>query len=318
MAATTLTGSVGNTTFSFPVSTVIQQQYAQMIIGSINGSTELVTGYGGVVTSSTVVDVGPNSVISGNASVSSVQLLLAGQSGSYLTSGTGVSTVVAADNSNSKVINSNAGGTLVAVTGAGKATLQGSAGDNQFTTGVNGQDQVTLGGLTNSLASNGADTVTVGGPSTIMASAYGSDNISLTSGTTLQFINNSAASVLDSITGASGATVSVSGAGQTSVTSGTGPETFYVDTSAGNVTLNGGNQTTDTFEFARNATNASAQDVVSNFATGDKVLIHNYSSYGVAASPGNPAGSVLVLSDGSQITFTNLSPAALSQTVKVF
>ncbi len=108
----------------------------------------------------------------------------------------------------------------------------------------------------------------------------------------------------------------MAGAGNTSVTSGTGPEAFFVDTSAGNVTPNGGSQTTATFEFVENANTATLQGLVNNFAAGDAVNVHGYRSYNITAQPGNPAGSVLILSNGSQITFSNVSVAMLQQTVK--
>ena len=319
MAATTVTGAIGGTPITFLASTSLQQILAQQILASATGTTAaLVTGSGGFLTSSTTIDISTTgSVLSGNASVPSATVLLDGQNGSYVTGGTTLSTVVAADNSNSSITNSNPNGGLIAVTGAGGNVLNGAAGANQFITGTGGNDFVFLDGVSNSLTSNGSDAVLVGGPSTVTAAAGGADNIFMTSSTTLAFINGSKAPTVDSVTGAAGGTITLAGTGSTSVTSGAGPETFFVDTSAGNVTLNGLSQTSDTFEFIKDANTSTGAVTVNNFATGDSVNVHGYAGYNVTASATNPAGSVLVLSDGSQVTFSNVSVAALQQTVKV-
>ena len=320
MASVTVTGAVGGTGIFFPASTSFQTALKQQILGSAFSSltTTFISGSGGVLTSGLVVDISSSgSVLSGASSIPSAQVALGGQDGVYITGGTALSTVVAADNSNSSVVNDNPNGGLIAATGAGGNVLLGLAGENNFTTGLAGQDVVYLSGAANSLTTNGSDAVLVGGPSTVTAAPSGIDNVLLTSGTTLAFINGSASGTTDSITGAANGTIVVAGTGSTSIASGIGPETFYVDTSAGNVTLNGSLQATDTFEFVKNASSASANLAVNNFASGDAVNVHGYAGFNVTAAAGNPAGSVLQLSDGSQVTFSNLSAATLQQTIKV-
>jgi hypothetical protein len=214
-------------------------------------------------------------------------------------------------------VNNNPNGGLIAATGAGGNVLLSLAGESNFTTGIVGQDVVVLNGAANALSSNGSDAVLVGGPSTITAAASGIDNVLMTTGTTLNFINGSTLGATDSITGAANGTVVVAGTGATSIASATGPETFFVDTSAGNVTLNGNLQANDTFEFVKNLDHATANVVVNNYAAGDTLNIHGYTGFNPVALAANPAGSMLQLSDGSQVTFSDLSVASLQAAVKV-
>ena len=319
MAATTIPGAVGNTTFTFSGSTGLQNALAQQIIASATGLTaNLITGTtGGTVTSSTTIDLGTGGILSGSASVPVSNVVLAGTGVTYVTGGSASSLVVAADNSQATIINTNPTGFLTAATGAGPNILVGFGAGDAFTTGNGGNDTVLMYGTTNTLTSNGSDAVLVGGPSTITAGANGVDSILLQQPTTLSFINGSKAGTVDSITGAAGSSVTLAGTGSTSVTSGAGPETFFVDTSAGNVTLNGNLQTTDTFEFVKDATTGTNATTVNSFQAGDNVFVHNYAGYNVTASASNAANSVLVLSDGSQVTFSNVSVATLQATVKV-
>jgi hypothetical protein len=347
MALVTVTGSFGNTSVVFPTSTAIQTALAQQVLeaafsavttqlvtgpggattspavfniiasGSASAATELVTGLGGLITSPLVVDIATSTnVLTGTAAIPTAQVALGGQSGVYITGGTAVSTVVAADNTGSSIVNDSSSSALLAATGAGGNVLLGLSGANNFSTGTLGNDIVYLDGAANSLTSNGSDAVLVGGPSTVTAALTGSDNILLTYGTTLNFINGSQSGAVDSITGAANSTVVAAGYGAESIASGIGPETFYVDTSAGNVTLNGNLQGNDIFEFVKNHDNATANIVVNNLGSGDALNLHGYGSFNVAPAAGNAAGSVLMLSDGSQVTFNNVSTAVLQQTIK--
>ena len=326
MAAVTINGSINGIPLSFLAS------YSQQagLAASIFAASGAVISNGGFLTSNNTIDLGgPGSVLTGTAAFgtgpgTAAAMVALGANGTqgeqYYTGTSADSSVTAADNSNSTIVNDNPFGNLVAVTGAGPNVLAGFEGGNTFTTGPGGNDQVILDGATNSLTSNGSDAVLVGGPSTITAGATGVDSVLMTAGTTLAFINGSNTATTDSITGAANATINLAGTGNTSVTSGSGPETFFVDTSAGNTTLNGNLQTTDTFEFVKNASvtgaTATGMVTVNNFAAGDAVDVHNYGSYGVTAAAGNPSGSVLVLSDGSKVTFSNVSVATLQATVK--
>ena len=327
MPSVTVTGSTGTPAF-FLTSTPVQSAFAQQILGAAftavtnqlavsSFAGQVVTG-GGPLTSGLILDLATSgSVLTGTSSVPSALVALGGLNGVYVNGGTAVSTVVAADGSNSSVVNDNPGGALLAATGAGGNVLLGLTGANNFNTGLGGQDIVFLDGAANSLTSNGSEAVLVGGPSTITAAASGIVNVALTASTTLDFINGSKPGLVDSITGAANGAVVVAGYGATSIASGTGPEVFFVDTSSGNVTLNGNLQNTNTFEFVHNVTNATGNVLVNNFAAGDAVNIHGYTSFTVAAAAGNPLGSVLQLSDGSQVTFGNVTATTLQTAVKV-
>ena len=174
-----------------------------------------------------------------------------------------------------------------------------------------------LNGKANALTSNGSDGVFVGGPRTVMAAASGLDDIHLGAKATLSFLNLSAPTAVDSITGAANATIAIAGLGNTSVTAGAGSETFVVDTSAGNVTLNAGLQADDVFSFTKGSATGMARTLVVNFAAGDQVLLHGYTGYNVMALTGPQSGSMLALSDGSQVTFNNVANATLMAALKV-
>ena len=259
--------------------------------------------------------------ITGTAAVPLVRVLLDNPNATYVTGGTAASTVVATDGTPVTIVNNNPGGALIAVTGAADGTagnlLEGLSGANQFITGSGGRDAVLLNGVVNNLTTNGADAVLVGGPSTIDATASGLDTVAMTAGTSLGFINQSTTPAADSIAGAANATVLLVGGGNTSITAGAGSESFFVDTAAGNVTLNGNPGGADAFTFIKDAPVASAQALVTNFTAADVVAVHGYAGFNVQASAATPGAAMLALSDGSQVTFTNVSVAALQQAVRV-
>ena len=328
MASVTVSGG-GSTPLFFRTSTPLQTALAQQILGAaLNVATSelttalftggIVTGIGGAITAASTVDLSSSvSTLTGTSSIPIAQVALDGQDGIYITGTTNVSTVVAADNSNSSIVNDHSSAALLAGTGAGGNVLLGLAGANNFTTGFAGQDIVLLSGASNSLTSNGSEAVLVGGSSTITSAASGIVNVALTSGTTLDFINGSRPGAIDSIMGSAGGTVVVAGYGASSITSGTGAEAFYVDTSSGNVTLNGNLSGGDVFEFVKNLNTASGLVAVNNFAPTDSIYIHGYNGSTVSAATGNPSGSMLQLSDGSQINFSNVSSTLLQQTIKI-
>ena len=319
MAGVTITGAIGSTPVFFPTSTSLQTALAQQILGAAfsTSTTELVTGAGGAITGPLVLDLSASgTVLLGAASITGAQIALGGQDGTYITRGSAFSAVVAADGSNSSVVNDTATSGLTAATGIGGNVLLGLAGVNQFISGIGGQDVVILNGAANNLQSNGTDAVLVGGPTTISAATSGLENIVLTGGTTLAFTNGTKAGSVDSITGAANGSVIVAGTGATSITAGIGPESFFLDTSSGNVTLTGSLQAGSTLEFIKNLDKASANITVNTVQTGQVVDIHGYTGFNVASLSGNAGGSLLQLSDGSQVTFNNVSVAALQQSVK--
>ncbi len=283
------------------------------------------TGAGGSLTSTYTTDISQTgSILTGPAPGGSAQVLLNGQFGTFFT-GVGspptasTSIVVAADNTNSSIVNDNPFGGLIVQTGAGGNVLLGLAGQNNFFTGTGGSDVVVLDGASNTLTTHGADAVLVGGPSTVTAAGNGLDNVLMTTGTNLAFINGTTIpGAVDSVTGAANASITLAGTGSTSVASGAGPEAFYVDTGAGKVTLNGNLQTSDAITLLKDAatTPGTAAVTVNNFA-GSTVNVHGYAgaefTVGGAASG---VGSTLTLTDGSSVTFTNLSTAQLTAVTK--
>ena len=320
--AVTVTGTVGGQSVSFPTNSALQLALAQSILAGAAGPTGLLIGASATSASASgfTVVTGNGDVVTGNPNGSLTQVALAGQGDVYINGAApgSISIVTAADNSNSSVVNANPIGGLIAATGAGGNVLEGLAGQNNFTTGVGGNDIVILNGASNTLTTNGSDAVLVGGPSTITAASGGVDNVLMTTGTTLAFINASRAGLVDTITGASGGLVVLAGTGSTSVASGAGPESFFVDTAAGNVTLNGNLQANDAFTFIKDAatTPGSANVVVTNFAAGDAVNVHGYAGAQFTIGSTAAGGSVLALTDGSTVTFTNVSAATLAATVK--
>ena len=318
MAGSTVSGSFGNVNVAVNTSSDVQKSLASQILNAeSSGNPVVFTTASGSLTNKTAVVSGMQSLVSGASSVPSASVLLDGQYDTYINNGTALSTVVAADNSNSTVINANPHGALFAATGAGANVLAGFVQANQFVTGAGGQDVVYLNGTMNTLTSNGADAVMVGGPSTVTASAGGLDTIAMTTGTTLSFVNGSQPSAVDSITGAANATINVAGSGSTSITAGAGKESFFVDTASGNVTLTANQHATDMFTFTAEGASGSNQTTIVNFAAGDGLLLHGYTGYSVNQLPGNPSGAVLSLSDGSKVTFNDASSATIAAAIKL-
>ena len=243
-------------------------------------------------------------------------MLLDSAGGTYVTELTGVSTVVAADNTNSTIVNNNLGGGLIAVTGAGQNTIEGLGGANQVITGTGGVDTVLLEGGANSLTSNGDDVVQIAGPTTVTAAAGGLVNLQLQNGTTLAFVNQSAVGLPSTVTGAAGMIMDLAGPGSTSINAGLGTEYFFVDTSAGNVTLNANPFLADALTLVSDAPAATANIVVNGLGTGDLVAIHGYAAYNITAAAANPANAVLALSDGSMVTFVNTPVAAVASVLR--
>ena len=247
----------------------------------------------------------------GSAAVPLAEVILANADATYVTNLSSVSIVVAVDGAQATIINNNPGGAMIAVTGAGQNQIQGRAGANQIITGTGGTDSVILGGGSNSLTSNGADTVQVSGPSTITAGAGGTDAIQILNNAALAFLNTSASPVASTLFGAAGCVVDLVGPGSTSISAGAGQEYYFVDTSAGNVTLNVNPFANDALTLVADANNGGAAIQVNGLGTASLVAIHGYGSYTVTQSTTAPGSAVLGLSDGTQVTFTGVSTAAV-------
>ncbi len=324
MAAFTVTGSLGGVPISINTNTALQTALAQQILSASTAAGLVSTGGAVALSQVNTVVTGVGTTVTALPTETAASVVLDGQFDIFVSGSTnpptaGTAIVVAADNSNSAIVNNNPLGGLIAQTGAGGNVLLGLAGQNNFFTGVGGQDIVFLDGAVNTLTTRGADDVFVGGPSTVTAAATGLDSINMTTGTNLAFINQTTLpGAVDSIAGAANNAIVVAGTGSTSISSGAGPEAFYIDTGAGNVTLNGNLQTNDALTFIKDAatTPGTANITVNNFA-GSAVNVLGYSgaafTVGAAASG---VGSTLALTDGSHVTFTNLTVAQLTAITK--
>ncbi len=253
--------------------------------------------------------------IEGSAAVPGAQVLIDNPDATYVTDLTGLSVVVATDNIQATIINNNPSGALLAATGAGENSLQGLTGANQFITGNGGVDDVVLNGSFNELTSNGNDAVNIAGPSTVTAAAGGDDGIQLSANATLAFLNESGSPMQSVVDGATNTITDLVGSGATSVTAGAGLEYYFVDTSAGNVTLNANPNAVTAMTFVHDAAVGTANITVQNFSLNDIVAITGYAGASAVTSPTNSANSVLLLSDGSSVTFTNVPVTTLQAVV---
>ena len=253
--------------------------------------------------------------IEGSGAVPGAQVLIDNPDATFVTDLTGLSVVVATDNIQATIINNNVGGALLAATGAGENSLQGLTGANQFITGIGGVDDVVLDGSYNKLTSNGNDAVNIAGPATVTAAAGGDDGIQLFTGATLAFLNGSSSPMQSVINGAPSTITDLVGSGSTSVTAGTGTEYYFVDTSAGNVTLNANPNAQTAITFVHDAAQSTANITVQNFSLNDYIAISGYSGANAVTSPTNGANSVLLLSDGSTVTFTGVPVTTLQAVV---
>ncbi len=322
----TIQGSAGGQTLILNTSASAQQAVAQVIFASAAASvynTATATTGGPADASGNYYSVvtAANSKLQGDPDGTGTQyVLLDGSDDIYLTNGAVNSVVAAADDSNATIVNKSAGANLVAATGAGDNVLAGLAGHNSFTTGAGGVDAIVLKGTTNTLDSYGNDTVAAVGPSAIYAGSTATDTIAVGSGATLSFTNASAAPRVDSIQGATGSTITIAGPGNTSVTAGSGPEVFYVDTAAGNVTLNAKLSTSDSITFVKDSLASgpsTANITVTNFTLSDMINLHGYAGTGYSLSSNTAGFAVLNLSDGSTVSFSNVTAAQLQGKIKI-
>lgn len=325
----TVTGSAGGQAVKVTASSQLQAAFAQQILTASAASASasqsappqsIQANASGPITLTSSVAVDTSTVahvVSGSADVPVAQIVMAGSNGAYVTGETRLSTVIAADHSSSAIVNSNPNSGLIAITGAGPNAIAGFAGVNQFVTALEGHDVVIMNGVSNDLTTGGQDAVLVGGPSTTTAAAGGADNVLMTSGTTLAFTNNSA--LVSTVTGAAGAAVSLFGSGSTLVVAGDGAENFNVFSATGNVSLRGSLSGSDTFTFMQDANNATstASHVVSNFTERDTVQLRGYAGYTVQDDQSNPNGSVMTLSDGTTVTFTDASAGTVQAHLKI-
>jgi Ca2+-binding RTX toxin-like protein len=101
--------------------------------------------------------------------------------------------------------------------------------------------------------------------------------------------------------------------GSSLIIAGSGNDTLVAGGGPGATTMTGGSGT-DTFVFFKQAS-AGGPDIIANFTASDRVFIEGYASTGSASALVNSAavgsGNVtLTLSDGTTVTFANLSSAS--------
>lgn len=330
MANTTVT--IGRQSFSVPTSS---DAGTSLVLGIFNSAQLLPLGYAlssptnsalaeivplsppNVVvapTTTTVIDINPiaHTVTGGGGTQ---QVLLNGANATYLTGKSLSSFIVAADNTNSTIVNNTTNGSMVAVTGAGASAVVGGGSANAIATGPGGSNAVLLNGTANSLDSSGTDQIIIDGRtarvSLVAVEATGTDTISLVNGASVNLVNNSA--FIATVSGSNGSQVTVSGSGNTQVTAGTGNEILNATASTGNVTLTGGSGNTvmaggkgsDTFSFVRGQ--AGGQYTIVNFTAADTLALTGYGPTGAITGETLSGGSVvLTLADSSRITFQSL------------
>lgn len=324
----TVTGALGNRAVSIPVAaslagltrSALATQGAMMATGpaTANSSAPVL-----------VADSALPLAITGTAT-SAPELILAGQNTSYATGTSAAALVIAADDTNSHIANTNPTGSLRALTGAGFSTLIGGGLNNAFQTGAGGQDSVqfSAGALTtqaNLLLSAGQDTVSIAGPASggtqanmISVLDGGRDAVTLGQGTTLTFID--ASTLASTVTGAANSSVTMSGGGNAVLVAGAGPERFDASASTGNVTLVAGTGTdtlaggsgADIFQFVRGAAGGTA--TILDFSGHDTLHLQGYGANPITAETAIPGGLQITLADNTTVLLQNvtaLNPAQI-------
>jgi Ca2+-binding RTX toxin-like protein len=203
-------------------------------------------------------------------------------------------------------------GSLTFVGGAGTATVLGGTGSESLTAGS--------GGIV--FADNTAPSATINGSSgtvTIFGSSGASDFLTGTAGTAASpdFLIAGAGNETLNGSGNSGAQFLAMGSASVSASliAGSGADTLVAGSGPGSATMTGGSGS-DTFVFFKQAA-GGAKDVVNNFTPNDSVFIEGYAAGSAAAllqaATVGAGGVTLTLSDGTSVTFSNLtSPSQLS------
>lgn len=261
-----------------------------------SGSGNLIFGTSTSVTGSMVVnESGTNDTIIGGANPTTV-------------TATGTSTVVG---SGPQVF---AGpGDMTFVGGAQMATILGGGGSESITAGAGG---VVFAANTanNATVNSGTGGATIFGAPNIQVNLVGSfgtaahPNVLLAAGgnETLNAAGSSSSNIFVSHSG--------TGTANTQMIGGSGNDTMVAGAGAGSVTMTGG-AGSDVYAFFKNSV---ATDVVKDFASGESIFIEGYATTSSAAqllanATVNGAagpGVTLGLSDGTTITFSNLTSAS--------
>jgi Ca2+-binding RTX toxin-like protein len=200
-------------------------------------------------------------------------------------------------------------GNLNFVGGAGTSSILGGAGSESITAGSGG---VVFG-------ANGETTATVNsgtGGATIFGTTGSSVNL-VGSGGIIDYLIAGAGNETLNASGSSSSNFFASGPGTVpasiNMIGGSGNDTMVAGAGAGSTTMTGG-AGNNAFVFFKQAT-GGASDVISDFNSNDSVDIEKYASTGSASALQNAAtvgsgGVTLTLSDGTSVTFSNLTNAA--------
>lgn len=202
-------------------------------------------------------------------------------------------------------------GSLTFVGGAGTATVLGGTGAESLTAGS--------GGIL--FADNTATSATItsgtgGGSVTIFGSSGAADYLTGTAGTSASPDFLIAGGGNETLSGANSSGAEFLAIGSASVSAsliaGSGNDTLVAGQGPGSATMTGGSGS-DTFVFFKQAA-GGAHDVVSNFTASDSVFIEGYGAGSAAAllqaATVGAGGVTLTLSDGTSVTFSNLTSTA--------
>jgi Ca2+-binding RTX toxin-like protein len=209
-------------------------------------------------------------------------------------------------------VNGTGSVSLTFLGGSGTATVLGGAGTNNVTAGSGGVVFGADAGST-STVNAGTGTVTIFG-------ATGSDvNLTGAGTATTAKPDYAVAGPGSETLNASGSTGNVWLSVNTTVSSssvtmnaGSGNDTLIAGSAPGSVTMTGGSGS-DAFVFFKQAA-GGAKDVINNFTANDSVFIEGYAAGSAAALQAaatvGTGGVTLTLSDGTSVTFSNLTSAS--------
>jgi hypothetical protein len=200
------------------------------------------------------------------------------------------------------------------VGGAGSATamasVMGGPGANSVNAGPGGL-VYQVGSSNNSTVNTGASgTATVFGASNTQVNLVGSGSSTVVAGGGNETLN--AAGSAGPIWLSVGANVTTPGS-TVVMNAGSGNDTLIAGSGAGSFNMTGGSGA-DAFVFFKQAA-GGAHDIINNFTQADSVFIEGYSTANSAVSLQQAAtvgagGLTLTLSDGTAVTFSNLTSAS--------
>jgi Ca2+-binding RTX toxin-like protein len=301
-----LTGQNQTVSVGGSASTVTAAGSGDVVIGGSSTLNVTVTGTADTIQagsgSSTVVSGGSGTLINGG---SGPLVVMESGTGNTITGGSGATTVTA---STATFVAGGSGG-LTFVGGLGTATVVGGGGVDTVTPGAGGLI-FNVGTSNNATVNSGSGTVSIfGAPGTtvnlvgtIGGSAGQPDYAVAGEGSETLNASGSAASDWLSVN----TTVTSSA---TTMIAGSGNDTLIAGLAAGSTTMTGGSGS-DAFVFFKQAV-GGAHDVINDFTASDSVFIEGYGPGSASAlqnaSSVSANGLTLTLSDGTTVTFSNLT-----------